>query len=547
RAAESLGLPIQQHVDNIVDNFKQAFASLGIEYDQWMRTTDPHHESAVQNFWRLMDERGYIYKGRYDGWFCGNCNEFKEVDANEESPLCPIHERPLDRVAEESYFFKLSAFQQPLLELYDSRPDFVQPETRLNEVRSFVSGGLKDLSISRISVKWGIPVPGDPGHTIYVWLDALLNYITALGWGNEYYKGFQKYWPAVHLVGKDILRFHAVYWPAFLMACGIELPKSVRVQGMLLMGGRKMSKTLGNVVRVNELVPRFTPDMVRYFLLREVAFGQDGYFSYEALIDRINSDLADGLGNLTSRTLTMVRNYFEGVPPRAFETEDEDRAEVRVAIVRAKEKFDEEFDQFNFSLALEGVWSGIARVDKYITDRQPWKLAKDPEGRNELRDVISTAYEGLRHLVLLVAPVLPQTSRVIWRQLGFSGDPLAMNPRSVAWGESIDVQRIGEISPAFPKLDKEKMMAAIEREGGAADAANLDAAKPDAAKVDGVKPDAAAKPENQSTAGSGSSAQAASGVITIDDFVKVELRVATVLEAERIPKADKLLRLIVDV
>ncbi|HEX8186292.1 MAG TPA: methionine--tRNA ligase, partial [Blastocatellia bacterium] len=378
RAAESRGVPIKEHVDQIVQDFKTAFAPLGIEYDRWIRTTDPAHEEAVQKLWRVLDERGYIYKGHYSGWFCGNCNEFKDVDSNAESPLCPLHERPLERVEEESYFFKLSEFQQPLLDLYDSRPDFVRPESRRNEVRSFVAGGLKDLSVSRVSVKWGITVPGDPKHTIYVWLDALSNYITALGWGNNEYDGFDKYWPGLHLVGKDILRFHTVYWPAFLMAAGIELPRGVFVHGFLLSGGRKMSKTIGNVVRAHELLRHFTPDMLRYFILREVSFGQDGYISNEAIIERVNADLADGLGNLASRTLTMVRNYFDGNLPRPSGDGPDDATDVRNRIEEAKARFDEEFNAFNFSRALEAAWTGIARVDKFITDNRPWVLAKDP-------------------------------------------------------------------------------------------------------------------------------------------------------------------------
>jgi methionyl-tRNA synthetase len=554
RAAAARGIPIKEHVDQIVQEFKSAFAPLGIEYDRWIRTTDPAHEEAMQKLWRILDERGYIYKGHYSGWFCGNCNEFKDVDADAENPVCPVHERPLDRVEEESYFFKLSEFQQPLLDLYDSHPDFVRPESRRNEVRSFVSGGLKDLSISRVSVKWGIPVPGDPKHTIYVWLDALCNYITALGWGNNVYDGFDKYWPALHLVGKDILRFHTVYWPAFLMAAGIELPRGVFVHGMLLMGGRKMSKTIGNVVRVNELLPYFTPDMIRYFILREVVFGLDGYFSYEALIDRINSDLADGLGNLASRTLTMVRSYFEGVAPRPALDESEDTIDVKGRIEEAKARFDEEFDAFSFSRALEAAWAGIARVDKFITDNQPWKLAKDPSARAKLEGVLATAYEGLRHLVLLVAPALPESTREIWAQMGLSGEPLRINPREARWGEPIDVSRIDRISPVFPKLNKEKIMGEIENKSAQSEAATTkadsasveqaseQAALPDVAKHATTKTEEVASPVGATQA----AAPPTSETITIDDFVKVELRAATVLGAERVPKADKLLRLQVD-
>jgi methionyl-tRNA synthetase len=532
RAAEAQGLPVRQHVDQVVDEFKTAFRRLGVEYDRWIRTVDPHHEETVQKLWRVLDERGFIYKGSYEGWFCGYCNEFKDVDPNTDTPACPIHERPLDRIAEESYFFKLSAFQQQLLDLYESRPEFVQPDVRRNEVISFVSGGLKDLSISRLSVKWGIPVPGDPSHTVYVWFEALTNYISALGWGNRRYQDFDKYWPALHIVGKDILRFHTVYWPAFLMGAGIELPRRVFVHGMLLRGGQKMGKTLGNAIQLEVLHRYFTNDQIRYYLLREVAFGQDGEVTYQGLIDRSNSDLADGLGNLASRTLTMIRNYFGGVPPRPGIEQDADAAEVTSQIAESKRRFDEEFDALNFSRALEGAWAGIARVDKFITDKQPWRLARDESARPQLESVLATAYEAVRHLVLLVAPALPVTSREIWSQMGLAGDPLHINPNTVTWGEAIDVSKIDRISPAFPKLDKEKIMTEIENE----------TATP---VVEETRPQASAAGQPVGAA-TESPAPSTTQVITIDDFVRVELRAATVLEAEKVPKADKLLRLIVD-
>ncbi|MGA9772695.1 MAG: methionine--tRNA ligase [Blastocatellia bacterium] len=540
RAAAERGVPIREHIDEMVKEFQAAFAPLNIKYDRWIRTTDPAHESAVQKLWQILEQRGYIYKGYYDGWFCGNCNEFKEVEEGVENPLCPVHDRPLDKISEESYFFKLSEFQQPLLDLYDSRPGFVQPDSRRNEVRSFVAGGLKDLSVSRISVKWGIPVPGDEKHTIYVWLDALSNYITAQGWGNDKYEGFDRYWPALHLVGKDILRFHTVYWPAFLMAAGIELPRGIHAHGMLLMGGRKMSKTLGNVIRVHELLQYFTADMIRYFVLREVSFGQDGHISYEALIDRVNSDLADGLGNLASRTLTMVRNYFEGQPPRPKGSARQDATDVRDRIDEAKRKFDEEFDALNFSRGLEAAWAGIASIDKFITDNTPWKLAKDPNARERLESVIAVAYEGLRHLVLLVAPAMPESAQDIWRQMGLAGDPLEINPRVAVWGEQLDISKIEKVSPAFPKLNKEKIMSEIESQNE-----QTKAAEPTGPETTQPAVQETTKPEAEGA--TQAAAPPTASPIQIDDFVKVELRAATVLEAERVPKADKLLRLLVDV
>ena len=541
RAAAARGVEVKKHVDEIVAEFKTAFSPLGIDYDQWIRTTDPRHEAAVQELWRILDERGHIYKSRYEGWYCSNCNEFKDVDEKTTDPVCPIHERPLERLAEESYFFRLSAFQQPLLDYYQQHPEFVQPEVRRNEVISFVSGGLKDLSISRVSVKWGITVPGDPAHTMYVWFDALSNYITALGWGSDKHQKFDRYWPtredarhALHLVGKDILRMHAVYWPAFLMAADIPLPRTVYAHGMLLRGGQKMGKTLGNAIDLGVLKRHFEPDLIRYFLLREVAFGQDGEVTYEALIDRVNSDLADGLGNLASRTLTMIKSYFDGVPPRPATDSPEDSNDVRDLINNAKRRFDEEIAALNLSRGLEAAWAGIARVDKFITDNQPWKLAKDPAARAKLEGVLGTSYESLRQLVLLVAPALPAASREIWKQMGLPGDPLTVDPNKAAWGEAVEGSMIDRISPAFPKLDKVKIMAEIEKEIAAP-----------------VSEPATSKTNQQATPSGGGAQQAGmpapSGVITIDDFVKVELRVATVLDAEKVPKADKLLRLVVDV
>lgn len=528
RAAEARGVSIRDHVDEVVDQFKAAFEKLGVSYDRWIRTTDPHHEAAVQKLWRALEERGLIYKGSYEGWFCGYCNEFKDVEAKDNDPQCPVHERALDRVAEESYFFKLSEFQKPLLEYYEKHPEFVQPDVRRNEVVSFVSSGLKDLSVSRVSVKWGIPVPGNPNHTIYVWLDALSNYITALGWGSGEHREFDRYWPALHLVGKDILRFHAVYWPAFLMGAGVELPRTVYAHGMLLRGGQKMGKTLGNAIQLEVLHRHFTPDMIRYFLLREVAFGQDGEVTYEALIDRVNSDLADGLGNLASRTLTMIRNYCEGRPPRVLG----DNGGVRAGLEEAKAKFDEEFTALNFSRALEAAWSGLARVDKFITDNQPWKLAKDKSARPQLESVLATAFEGLRYLVLLVAPVLPESGRGIWEQMGLGGDPVQINPNDTAWGAAVEIGKVDRISAAFPKLDKEKIMTEIDNEAPPSPAS--ESGQPGTPQDEQQK-----EPESIPV-------QAASNIITIDDFVKVELRAATVLEAERVPKADRLLRLQVD-
>jgi methionyl-tRNA synthetase len=551
RAAEKNGLPVKQHVDNIVNEFKEAFAPYGLTNDLWIRTTDDYHKRAVQELWRRAKANGYIYKGQYEGWYCANCNEFyseNETKPGDDGiPICPSHDRPLDRVAEESYFFRLSEFQGKLIELYEKNPNFIRPETRRNEVLSFVRGGLNDLSISRVSVKWGIPVPDDPEHTMYVWFDALSNYITAIGFGNDQFGGsghFQKYWPAeLQLVGKDILRFHTVYWPAFLIAAGIEPPKTVFAHGMWLSGGRKMSKTLGNVIDLAVLRKHFTTDAVRYFCLREMVFGQDGDFTYEALLDRVNAGLANGLGNLASRTLTMVGRYCDGVVPTPGKAGAELTAranEVRDAVKQTVAQFDREFAEYNFSRALEAAWSAIERVDKFLSDAKPWDLAKRAGSRGSLELVLHTATETLRHLAVLLAPVLPNSTQEIWEQLGEAGKASEIAPSALEWGESAG-KRIGEVKPIFPKLDRKNVMDEIKQEEAASQAARTEESKEQQAgqaSAEATQPPAAAQAASEPAV--------TPSYITIDDFAKVELRVGQILTAERIPKADKLLKFTID-
>ncbi|MDD5543399.1 MAG: methionine--tRNA ligase [Acidobacteriia bacterium] len=533
RAAAARGIPVQQHVDEMVKEFRETFAAFGIEESRWIRTTDAFHREGVQSLWRVLAEKGFIYKGKYEGWFCPYCNEYKDVEGHDENPQCSTHEKPLEILAEESYFFKLSEFQEKLLELYKTRPGIVQPESRRNEVLSFVSGGLKDISISRVSVKWGIPVPGDDRHTIYVWFDALANYITALGWGNRKYQEFDRYWPALHLVGKDIIRFHAVYWPAFLMAAGLEVPHIVFAHGMLLSGGRKMSKTLGNVIDPVILRKFFTSDQVRFFCLREIVFGLDGDFTYDSLIDRVNSDLAGGLGNLSSRTLTMIRNFCSGRVPTPRESVSEGMKaqveKVRLAVKRSVSDFDEAFNQCNFSRGLESVWAAMAAVDKFISDAAPWNLAKETERMNDLHWVLSTAYEAVRHFAVLLSPVLPCGAQDIWGQLGQSGTVASVSPDELVWGGVEKGTSINEIKGVFPRMDKEQTMDQIKQSEEAVTPAS------GTGKSDSAAP-APAAPK-----------AASDGVISIEEFAKVEMRVGTVQTAERIPKADRLLKLTVDI
>ena len=507
RAAERAGRTPQEQADYVVDYFKRMTAEFGLDtehggYDIFMRTTEPFHQQGVTEFWRRVARaktpkgNDAIYKGHYEGWFCAACaaykteDEYAKSESADEPPTCLIHETKLDRISEDSYFFRLSDYDDALLELYESRPDFVRPESRNNEVKSFVRGGLQDLSISRLksSVSWGLPVPDDPDHTMYVWFDALTNYITAIGFGNEEREravGFEKFWPALHLVGKDILRFHAVYWPAFLMAANVEQPRAIVAHGMWLdPTGRKMSKTLGNTIELDVLQRHFPVDAIRYFCLREMVFGQDGRFGYESLIDRANSDLASGLGNLSSRTLTMIARYCDGrIPSGDIDEEgllpakragvDTDATTIAGFAEHARDQFMQHFDSFAFSRALEAAWSIVARMDKMISEAKPWELVKDPAQRQALNAILYRAAESLRWLCVLLHPVMPSSTEKIYEQLGLgeaAGNLSKLNPAELKWGALPPGISIGEVEPLFPRLDKGKIMAEIkagaDRQGG---------------------------------------------------------------------------------
>jgi len=542
RAAQKAGRTPKEQADYVVNYFTKMTSEFGLDtehggYDIFMRTTYPFHYEGVSELWRRIAKaktpkgNDAIYKGHYEGWFCAPCAEYKTEDEyqkpkNEgDPPTCLIHDTPLDRVSEESYFFRLSDYDEALLSVFETRPDFIRPEARRNEVISFVRGGLQDLSVSRLrsSVSWGVPVPDDPAHTMYVWFDALINYITAIGFGNEEREkiaGFEKYWPALHLVGKDILRFHAVYWPSFLLAAGVELPRAIVAHGMWVdPNGRKMSKTLGNVIELDVLQKHFSIDAIRYFCLREMVFGQDGRFGYEGLIERANSDLASGLGNLSSRTLTMISRYSDSVIPPGRTATDE----LAQFVEQARDQFIQQFENLAFSRALEAAWSIVARVDKLITDSKPWDLAKDENKKETLDAVLYSSAESLRWLSVLLYPVMPEASRAIWSQLGLGGSPAQVNPVELKWGELNEGVKIGEIQPVFPRLDKGKIMSEINAPSG-------------------PEP----QPEPPMTHATEADAVGVANFIEIDDFAKVDLRVGQVLSAERIPKADKLLLLKVD-
>jgi methionyl-tRNA synthetase len=557
RAAERAGRTPKEQADYVVNYYKKMTSEFGLDtahggYDIFMRTTEPFHCRGVSEFWRRIAKtktpkgNAAIYKGHYEGWFCAACAAYKTEDEYQKVEdgvvLCLIHDTQLDRVSEESYFFRLSDYDEALLSIFESRPDFVKPESRRNEVISFIRGGLQDLSVSRLktSVSWGVPVPDDPAHTMYVWFDALTNYITAIGFGNEERErlvGFEKFWPALHLVGKDILRFHAVYWPAFLIAAGIELPRAIVAHGMWLdPNGRKMSKTLGNTVELDVLHKHFSTDAIRYFCLREMVFGQDGRFGYEALIDRANSDLASGLGNLSSRTLTMIARYCDSRIPSSVIPEDKlllakrtgvDTDETTVAgfIELARDQFLLHFENLAFSRALETAWSVVARVDKMITDAKPWDLAKDENQKQTLGVVLYRAAESLRWLSVLLYPIMPDASRAIWNQLGLDSSAARIDPSQLKWGELREGAAIADVQPVFPRLDKVKILSEINGEQAQ------------------TQPTEPSPPMTHATE---ADAVGITSFIEIDDFAKVDLRVGQVLSAERVPKADKLLLLKID-
>ena len=528
RSAKKAGKTPQEFSTEMVAKWRQLWDDLGIAGDEFIRTTDERHHLTVQWLFKRCRENGFIEKGSYTGQYCIYDNAYV-VDAGP-GDACPDCGRPTETVTEENYFFKLSEFQQKLLDFYAANPDFIQPESRRNEVLSFVRGGLKNLSITRTSIRWGIPVPGEAPHVFYVWFDALIGYLSAVGGPRFEERGL---WPAdLHLVGKEIIRFHAVYWPAFLMAADLPLPGQIWAHGWLLFDSEKMSKTTGNVVRPRPIVNVLGIEPLRYYLLREIVFGQDGSFSYDALVTRYNSDLANGLGNLASRTLTMIERYCGGEIPKPAprmggESDVPGTAEFAN---EALTKVMHLYDRFSFSLALECIWELVAMMDKYITEEKPWALADKPEDRAHLATVLYTAAEGLRVVAALAHPVLPQATQKIWKQLGLN-DPLSgVQLDLVSWGQLKPGSKIGKLEGIFPRVEKSETIARIE------------AMEQEENKAPGVPATAAANPST----GSGAAA-APAPKIAIEDFAKVEMRVGLVRTAERVAGADKLLQLQVDI
>jgi methionyl-tRNA synthetase len=547
RAAQAAGKTPQQYADEISAEFRHLWKRMGISNDDFIRTTEDRHKKRVQELFRRIRDNGYIYKGTYTGQYCVSDELY--VDGAQPGDPCPTCGRITETVKEENYFFKLSTFQDKLLALY-ANPEFIRPEARRNEVISFVRSGLRDLSISRSTFTWGIPVPDDPKHVIYVWLDALANYITAIGYGSSHagaQEAFKKFWPAdVQMIGKEIVRFHCVYWPAFLMAAGLPVPKAIVAHGWLLFEESKMSKSRGNIVRTETILDVLGADALRYFLLREVVFGQDGSFSFDALVQRYNSDLANGLGNLASRTLTMINRYFKGEVPypspgASRTTADDAIAETARKTIR---EFGTLFDQFQFSRALEAAWALVAAVDKYIVENEPWALGEkqDEDSRSRLATVLYTAAEALRIATALAYPVVPDAAAKIWVQLGL-GDIKKLALSELSWGQLPLGTKLGEVQPVFPRADKSAIerMQKMEEEQKGLSVVEAPAASPAPTNVPQAAPVAAVSP------GVAAAVPAASEKISIDDFAKIELRVGLVKVAERVPKADKLLRLEIDI
>ena len=521
RIAEKQGITPKQYVDKIVSGIKDLWKELDISYDHFIRTTDDYHVKSVQKIFKQLYDQGDIYKSEYEGWYCTPCESFY-TDVQLVDGKCPDCGREVERLKEESYFFRLSKYQDRLIKYIEEHPEFIQPQTRQNEmINNFLKPGLEDLCVSRTSFNWGIPVTFDPKHIVYVWVDALTNYITALGYGSDDDSEFKKYWPAdVHVVGKEIVRFHTIIWPAMLMALDLPLPKQVFGHGWLIIDGGKMSKSKGNVVDPKVLVDRYGVDAIRYFLLREIAFGQDGNFTNEALIQRINSDLANDLGNLVSRTVGMIEKYFDGKIP-ADREETEFDASLKDTAKAVTEKVDTLLDKMLFSDALTEIWTLIRRSNKYVDETQPWVLAKDDSQKAKLANVLYNLSEAIRIVSVLIQPFMPNTPKLIWKQLGVSEGEATTWDSAKTWGvlPADTVYTKGDV--IFPRIDMKKELAELEAAMKAAQAASVANQEKKAEEEQKDEP----VPE-----------------ITIDDFDKIKLKVGTVIASEKMPGSKKLLK-----
>ncbi|MFY9279781.1 MAG: methionine--tRNA ligase [Caldicoprobacterales bacterium] len=527
RVAKEKGVSPKEYVDHIVAGIKELWKTLDISYDHFIRTTDPEHKETVQKIFKKLYDQGDIYKSEYEGWYCTPCESFwTEVQLNEGK--CPDCNREVELVKEESYFFKLSKYQDRLIKYIEEHEEFIQPPSRKNEMlNNFLRPGLEDLCVSRTSFKWGIPVTFDDDHVIYVWIDALSNYISALGYLSNKDEKFKKYWPAdVHLVGKEIVRFHTIIWPIMLMALGEELPKQVFGHGWLILEGGKMSKSKGNVVDPLILEKRYGSDALRYFLLREVPFGSDGVFSNEALVNRINSDLANDLGNLLSRTVAMIDKYFDGTIPSCAELEDVDKELMDMALATPN-KVEELMNQLLFSNALAEIWKLIGRTNKYIDETMPWILAKSEEQKPRLGTVLYNLAESLRFISVLINPFMPSAPDRIRQQLGIDNfDDLKSWDSLGEFGKIPAGTKVQRGNPIFPRLDVEKELEDLEK------TLPTESQKEDKSKESSKEKEGDQKKDTEEKA-----------EITIDDFAKLDLRVARVMAAEKVEKSDRLLKL----